>query len=191
MSEFFLIDGYNLLYALGMLDRQVKKSALEKARQQLLDFLKDAFGDDASCVTIVFDAKHAPGRVPHQQTYHGIHILFAAGQHSADDLIETMIQEHDQPDCLVVVSNDSRLQQAARRCGAAACKHTDLLDLFDKRARGGKPKTTPAPDDKQTGQLSEKEKEHWMKEFGGLETDPELKEFFDMDRFDDEPPAPL
>jgi len=32
--------------------------------------------------------------------------------------------------------------------------------------------------------MSPEELKHWHDEFAGLETDPELKEFFDLDRFD-------
>ena len=53
---FYLIDGYNLLHALGMVRRQLEPAGLERARRALLEFLKKAHGEEASAVTVVFDA---------------------------------------------------------------------------------------------------------------------------------------
>ena len=53
----YLIDGYNLLHALGRLQT---RTGLEKARLRLLSRLHTAFGNESVHVTVVFDAAHPP-----------------------------------------------------------------------------------------------------------------------------------
>jgi predicted RNA-binding protein with PIN domain len=183
MATSIVIDGYNLIHALGLLDRQRGGKVLEQARARLLVFLRKSFAADAN-VTIVFDARHAPPRVPRQQAYQGLHIQFAAGSESADDRIEHMIDEEPEPRKLIIVSNDHRLQQAAQRRGAQGWDHAQLLDFFEQRT--AETPNRPASDEKQSGPLSPAEKAHWLHEFEALEADPELREFFEMDRFDEE-----
>ena len=60
MHDSYLIDGYNLIHALGMIRKLMGPGGLEESRNTLLAFLAKAFGENASRVTIVFDAQHAP-----------------------------------------------------------------------------------------------------------------------------------
>ena len=180
MPDSYIIDGYNLIHALGMIQNKMDRGGLEQSRRQLLDFLAKGFGADTPRVTVVFDAKQAPRGVPRQQQDRGLHIHFAPKNQSADDWIEKLIDEATQPRALVVVSNDMRLQSAAERSGGRAWSHDALLDFMEKRAQTDAAPTPP----ERSADMSEQEKAQWLKEFGPLERDPELKEFFDLDRFD-------
>jgi uncharacterized protein len=182
MPASYLIDGYNLIHALGMIHKQAGPGGLETARSRLLDFLAEGLGPDARNCTIVFDAKQAPRGVSRSWEYHGLAIRFAPKSQSADDLIETLIDEAAEPRTLVVVSNDGRLQHAAKRCGAGAWSHEALLDFLEARHVEPRP-SMEAPQEK-TEHLSAEEKAGWLKEFGALENDPEFKEFFDLDKFE-------
>lgn len=178
MADSYLIDGYNLIHALGMIQREPVAGALEQARQRLLEFLAHAF-DAQTMVTIVFDARHCPPHAPHRQIHQGLHIEFAR---DADDRIEERIEQSACPAELVVISNDMRLQEAARRKGGRGWSHEELLDFLDRRsARPATPADSPP---RQSGPLSAEEMKRWMAEFGHLQNDPELKEFFDLDRFE-------
>jgi predicted RNA-binding protein with PIN domain len=179
MPDSYLIDGYNLIHALGMIRRDLPPGGLEESRRRLMAFLAQALGPDAS-VTIVFDAQHAPGNLPRTQTREGLHVEFAPAGQSADDRIETLIEEAANPPTLVVISNDMRLQDAARQRGARTWSHEDLLDFLDKRHP---PKPSGAAPEKMD-HMSTQELSRWMLEFGHLQNDPELKEFFDLDRFE-------
>ena len=181
MADSYLIDGYNLIHALGMIQRQLKAGGLEDSRRWLLDYLAEAFGDDSPRVTIVFDAKHGPRGISREQEHRGLHIQFAAKTESADDRIETLIEQEAAPKSLIVISNDMRLQSAAKRRSARAWSHEALLDFLEKRQDGVK--TKPAATEKSKG-VSPDEMKRWLKEFETLEDDPELKEFFDHDRFE-------
>lgn len=182
MRDTFVIDGYNLIHALGMIQKNMAAGGLETSRRALLDFLATAFGDDAANVTVVFDAKQAPRGMARMQKYRGLHVHFAPKGQSADDWIETLIENEKQPEFLVVVSNDSRLQNAARQRGAQASSDQTLLDFLERRTPAAND-STPAGDDRGKP-LTPEETNEWLKEFKSLEDDPELKEFFDLDRFD-------
>src|SRR5690242_13106530 len=111
-----LIDGYNLLYALGWVrGRRGGPAALEKARRHLLGLLSGAYGAEAATVTVVFDAAKAPAGVADSEIYQGVHVRYAVRHEQADDLIEEVIRQDSAPRQLTVVSDDHRLQRAARR----------------------------------------------------------------------------
>ena len=182
MPDTFLIDGYNLIHALGMIQNQLGPGGLEASRHTLLEFLVQGFADDAGCVTIVFDARQSPRGVARVQSYHGLSIQFAPKAQSADDVIETLIDEHAEPKKLVVISNDMRLRNAANRRGARAWSHEALLEYFETR----KVAAPKAPDEPRNEEgVSPEEARQWLEEFKDVENDPDLKEFFDHDRFDE------
>ena len=179
MTTTYVIDGYNLMHAMGILTGKVKPLGLERARLQFQEFLVRAFGDHSSQVTVVFDAPRAPPKLAREQTYKGLTILLSAGQQEADDLIEALIAKHSSARHLVVVSSDHRLQTAAQRKGAQSMDCTAFLDFLD-RQHDGQPVASAAEEKKE--QLSEQEINAWLKEFAGLEDEPDLKEAFK--RFD-------
>lgn len=182
MQLSFLIDGYNLLHALGILLGQVKPMGLERARRKLQDFLVAALGDDAGRATVIYDAKGAPAQLGKEQAYQGLTILLAVGQQEADDLIEALLDKHSAPRDLAVVSNDHRLQNAARRKGAKPLTCGEFLDVLDERRRQ---KPRPMPDPEKKERLSAEEIRKWQQEFAGLEDDPDLKEAFKRYDFED------
>jgi predicted RNA-binding protein with PIN domain len=173
----FLIDGYNLLHAMGAVRDPMGPRGLERARGRLLGLLHGCYGSGGNQVTVVFDARGAPPDVPAELEYHGIHIVFAVEHHEADDLIELMIEKESAPNKLTVVSDDQRIQKAARRrhCLVRGC--LDYLEDLDRerRPKHGSPLEAPAKPDG----LSPAEIERWLREFADLEKDPQIKELFD------------
>jgi predicted RNA-binding protein with PIN domain len=171
----YLIDGYNLLHAMGALRGRVGPQGLEKARLRLLGLLQGVFAAQAAEITVVFDAEHAPPGAVEAFDHEGIHVRFAIHQHQADDLIEELIQHASAPRQLRVVSDDHRLQQAAHRrhCTAVGC--LDFLDEL-KKQRGRSRLAAKEPEKSET--LSPAETEHWLHEFAELADDPALKEPF-------------
>lgn len=163
----YLIDGYNLVYALGLAQKRMGPTQLEKARLNLLGLLRGALGDEAAQVTVVFDAASAPPGAREEQDYQGIHVLFAVRDDQADDRIEALIRHHSAPRQLTVVSDDHRLQQAARRRHCVAMRCADFLDLLEKqRRRPAAPAEAAKPE-----VVSAQETERWLREFGDLAGD--------------------
>jgi len=178
---FYLIDGYNLLYAMGVLRKRMGPDGLEKARQNLLGVLHGSFGDESANVTVVFDAARPPPGVPGEAEYHGLHVRFAIGQAAADDLIELLIRKASAPRHLTVVSDDHRLQKAARRrhCVVSGCG--DFLQSLERRRKP--PPARPGEQPAKPSGVSREETQHWLKEFADLADDPALKELQDPPEF--------
>ena len=173
----YLIDGYNLLHALGLLSGKVGPHGLEKARVNLLGRLAGAFGPDAGNVTVVFDASRSPPGADAAGQYQGVRVHYTHHQ-EADDLIEEFIRHDASPRKLTVVSNDRRLKDAARRrqCRVLGC--ADFLDQIDQKRRPGD--TCPPEKSAKPEEISPDEAQHWLREFGDLVDDPKLKDWFDF-----------
>ena len=177
----YLIDGYNLLHAMGVLAGRVAPHGLEKARLALLDRLLALHADDPGRVTVVFDAAKAPPGAEREQDYKGVHVLFALAE-EADDVIEAIIRREPAPRQLTVVSDDRRLKEAARRrqCPALGC-----LDYLEQ---AGRPSPAPSAGDGPTKPqgVSAEEAQRWLKEFADLADDPKLKGWVELEA----PPEP-
>jgi predicted RNA-binding protein with PIN domain len=171
----YLIDGYNLLYAMGVLRGPVGPHGLEKARLGLLGQVRGAHGAGASDVTVVFDASRAPPGADPEAEYQGIQIRYALRQ-EADDLIDELIRHDSAPRGLAVVSDDHRVQQAARRrqCVVLGCEA--YLDHLEK-LRHARPEAPEEGATKPDG-VSGAELERWLREFADLADDPRLNEGF-------------
>ena len=171
----YLIDGYNLLHAMGVLRGRVGPRGLEKARLRLLGLLGGALGDDASQATIIFDAASAPAGAKDSHEFQRIHVRFAVHHEQADDLIEALIRQNSTPKQLAVVSDDRRIQEAARRrhCRAVGC--LDFLEELERTRRRRRPKSDQAPE-KQAP--SRQDMDRWLRAFADLDHEPEMKELF-------------
>jgi len=179
----YLIDGYNLAYAMNLLTPGPQPPhRLELVRKALLLHVSTRHGANAEEVTVVFDAQRGRRSFAHQ-TFHGVRVLFAH-QESADDLIEDILEREKLPRQLTVVSNDRRLQESARRRG---CPALGCLDYLEALARPNLPAPAPAPEPPlKPGADSDADKAHWLKEFGDLDSDPALRDDLDL-RFPERP----
>ena len=168
----YVIDGYNLLFELGLASKRSEPKAFELAREKLLDWLHAARGKDVTDVTVVFDAQHvAPGGRAVLDD-RGLHVCFTIGM-LADDRIMELIRDQANPQNLTVVSSDHRIQTAAKRRG---CKVWDAAEYVDwamarpqapaaPRPKPAKPDSTPS------------DNERWLREFGDIDADADVREF--------------
>jgi uncharacterized protein len=169
----YLIDGYNLLHAAGSLHGRVGPTALRRARLALLELLHRGFGGNSSQLTVVFDAAGHLAGAPVKNNYQGIDVLFAVEQASADELIETLIRQAHAPKRMTVVSSDHRIQQAASRRACIVKGSSELLDDLQRISETRRP--IPLSPAEKPVDLPESEHRHWLREFGGLDSDPNLK----------------
>lgn len=176
----YLIDGYNLLHAMGLLSGKVGPHGLEKARLALLGRLCGDHSDAPDAVTVVFDASRAPPGAVEEEDYNGIHIRYAL-ESDADEVIETLIRREATPRQLTIVSDDHRLQRAGRRrhCPVRGC--LDYLEEMEQRRRN------PAPPEAfvKPERVSGAETQHWLHEFADLVNDPTWREELGPDFRDD------
>jgi predicted RNA-binding protein with PIN domain len=164
----YLIDGYNLLHAMGLLYGKVGPHGLEKARLALLGRLCGAYGDDTGTVTVVFDASRAPPGAVAEENYHGIHVRYALDG-EADEVIENLIQHEATPRQLTVVSDDHRVQQAGRRRRCLVLGCLDYLEEMERRRR----RKLARPQTAKPEGVSAEEAQHWLREFADLADGPD------------------
>jgi len=159
-----IIDGYNLLSAVGITGRGLGPGGLERSRLALLNFLAASLRpDQLARTTVVFDAREAPPGLPRVVAHRGITVRFAAGFEDADSLIEELIRADSAPRRLTVVSSDHRLQRAARRRKARAVD-SDLwyAEIVRQRRR-----SMPTPSARPAVPLLEEDVSYWVRQFGG------------------------
>ena len=165
-----LIDGYNLIHAVGVGGRIAGRGGLERARAALLSALAELLpGEEAARTVVVFDAENPPPGLPRTLVAQGITVHFAADHEDADALLEELIARHSAPRSLTVVSSDHRLQRAARRRKARAVDSEAWYDeQLRKRQERGRVLVTPA---KRPEESPADETEYWLRQFGATTGD--------------------
>ncbi len=167
-----LIDGYNLLYAMGRLTARDGKKALEGARRWLLLQVTSGHtgGED---VTVVFDGSAAPPGAPAVEEHDRIHFKFAHGQ-TADDLIEDIIHDESSPRSLTVVSDDHRIKHAARRRG---CQVMGCLDYYERLQQPAEAPPTPVAEVPAKPERSTPEEtQRWLEAFRDVPDDASFRD---------------
>src|SRR5262245_19417932 len=158
MPQRYLIDGDNLLHALG-LPKRLGPGGLQRARQHLLAFIRRRC-PAAEC-TVVFDGTQASP--PSDEN--GVSVLFAKGE--ADDLIREFVMRDSAPKGLCVVSSDRALQSAAKRRHAQVMSVEAFLDVRPKeRSAVALPPEKPPID---------VDLEQWLQVFEDIDSDPVLR----------------
>ena len=157
-----LIDGYNLLHASGIFGGVRGAGGFEASRRALLDEIARLLGPARSGVTVIFDAADAPPGLPARYAHDGINVWFAREHGSADALIEELIERHDAPTALTVVSADNRVMAAARRRRAKPVASSEWLAEIRLAARAAAARSDTKPPEPQT----DAEVDRWLKEFG-------------------------
>ena len=156
----FLVDGYNLLHALGLAERSPGRGVWQRAGTRLLDWLADGHaGKPEADVLVVFDAQAAPGRGS-EAAHRGVRVVFARGG-TADDWIEEMVGRERVPARLTVVSNDNRIALAARRRGCPAWSCQEYTDYLLVPTR---PRPEPAAGDEKPTAVGDADE--WLRIFG-------------------------
>jgi hypothetical protein len=141
----FLIDGYNLMHAVGLANRAMPDKQFERARTKLLDWLADSLGARADVLRVIFDAREAPAASA-ESTHRGVKVLFAY-RRTADDLLEDLIADELRPETLAVVSNDSRVREAGRRARSGVYSCEEFIDwLLENKPSSPVPEQNSAPD---------------------------------------------
>ncbi len=162
-----LIDGYNLLSAVGILGRGVGPGSLQRARLALLNFLAESLDPkEVSRTTVVFDAADPPPGLPRTVDHRGLSVRFASQYEDADALIEELIRADSAPRRLTVVSSDHRLQRAARRRKARAVD-SDVWYGEIVRGREQRRRSTVNHPERPAVPLLEEDVDYWIRQFGG------------------------
>lgn len=125
----FLIDGYNVLYALA----EIPTGTLEQKRSAVLKTIEGHALLAKNAMTVVFDSRQGPG----DSTMSGaLKVVYTAGE-TADDWIGKRVREVPNPRIMVVVSNDKGIHQLVHGTGAKVMTVDEFL------SRGRLPRAQP------------------------------------------------
>jgi predicted RNA-binding protein with PIN domain len=154
----FLIDGYNLLWAVHKLGDDSESITDVQMCKIVSGYLKQT-GESGE---IVFDGIGPPDKSGFDNM-ENLEVFFTGLGVDADSVIENKIRANTAPRRLTVVSSDRRVRDAARARKAVAVKSDRFFEQVGKQLR--KKTRNVEPQAKQQG-LSEGETEQWLKFFG-------------------------
>lgn len=139
MALHFLLDGYNLIYAM----KEIPQGSWQEKRASLLAALNARRPQGKNAMTVVFDSREGTGRA---EKVGGIPVLYTSGE-TADDKIIAMVRSSANPRVMVVVSNDKGIRHLLKTTGARFMSADEFLKKTE-RARpaapsGGEPVEDP------------------------------------------------
>ena len=118
----WLIDGYNLMYAMGAISGKDRPGNLSQQAPGLSEQAgRCSRGPAGPGDHRRLRRQFAPSDFPLESEYRGLSLIFALGDESADARIEHLIAHHPSPKSLTVVSTDHRIRRA--RPGAGPRDH--------------------------------------------------------------------
>ncbi len=153
----FLIDGYNLLWAIHKLDDESQSLTDVQMCRIVSGYLKQT-GESGE---IVFDGIGPPDKSGFDNM-ENLEVFFTGADVDADSVIENKIRANTAPRRLTVVSSDRRVRDAARARKAIALKSEKFFEQVKRQLRKKTFKIEPQA--KHVG-LSEGETEQWLKFF--------------------------
>lgn len=146
---FLIIDGYNLMHAMGLGRSSYGPGDLERSRNQLIQQVNSALDHSvAADSVIVFDSSQTGHRGPPQNGQTPLHVMYSRDGRDADAEIELMLGCHSSPKQVLIISSDHRLHKAARRRKARCMDSEDFCSQLEpsrnrsknRRLPGGAPK---------------------------------------------------
>ncbi len=125
-----LIDGYNVLGAMGLPPSQVVGSG-DVYRDQFVARLS-LYAQTIHCpITVIFDAWRRPG-VARQISHHsGVTVLFSSQGERADQVIQRLIRKYGKD--TAVVSSDLEIINVARTFGAFVLRSQEFLKRIQEK----------------------------------------------------------
>lgn len=166
-----LVDGYNLMYAIGAIQHgDTRPNALQLGRDRLLSQLSEGLPlEQRRLVWVVFDSEVAPKDLPDHWTRQGMQIAFSRGWISADEMLQAIIAAHHSPKQLVVLSSDHAVQRRAIARGAMAfdSEHWEraVASMVDASA-SSRVKSPIQDQELRPEHVSEEDRKDWLRRFG-------------------------
>ena len=137
----WLIDGYNVIRRDPEL-RGRESESLEAGRRALVHHLARAHREPRDEFTVVFDGARVSGSSPSEGQ---IRVIFSRPPMTADDELIRLARQWKSG--AIVVSSDRKIQDAARRAGAAALSADQFLEGLEHP--GGQPLDEADPPSKE------------------------------------------
>jgi predicted RNA-binding protein with PIN domain len=151
-----LIDGNNLLHASDVFPHGGDRSPAA-AQHALVAALSAAWSaSERKSAIIVFDGSGGVSSTSSD----GPQIYFPRRRQDADEVLEELLQAEREPQRLLVVSSDHRIQRAARQAGAKYLDSEDYWQRLRRVVASPSEETVEKPESP-----SEAEVQKWLKSF--------------------------
>jgi len=130
-KRYFLVDGYNIIFAWQELS-MLAKDNIEGARGRLLDMMCNYQALKQCCLIVVFDAYRVEGHKTEYFDYHNIHVVFTKEAETADQYIERFAHENGRKYQVTVATSDGLEQIIIRGQGCDLVSAKDLEEEIRK-----------------------------------------------------------
>ncbi len=124
-EEYFLVDGYNIIFAWEEL-KELAEFNIDSARGRLLDIMCNYQGIRGVHLIVVFDAYRVQQRREEVLDYHNIHVVFTKEAETADQYIEKFAHEHAREYRVTVATSDGLEQIIIRGQGCRLISAREL-----------------------------------------------------------------
>lgn len=104
-KSYFLVDGYNIIFAWQEL-KELAEVNIDSARGKLLDILCNYQATKGCDLIAVFDAYRVKGHDTEVLDYHNIHVVYTKEAETADRYIEKFAHEHGRKYDVTVATSD-------------------------------------------------------------------------------------
>lgn len=105
-EEFFLVDGYNIIFAWEDL-RSLAEINIDSARDKLMDICCNFQGFHGATLILVYDAYKVKGNPGSVQKYHNIYVVYTKEAETADQYIEKTVHEIGRKHRVTVATSDA------------------------------------------------------------------------------------
>lgn len=127
----YLIDGYNLLFAL-----ELEPHPIEYSREALIEVLIEDLNKLHMRATILFDSGTTHlGSIPHLHDRNGIEVVFSPHGMCADRYILELIEGTKNPKDVVVVTDDAELRASSQALHAKSLMCEPFLQKMRHKNR--------------------------------------------------------
>lgn len=160
------------MYSIGYAQAgDTRPKALESGRNRLIELLAEHLGPVANQTCIVFDAGDvAPKGLPKFYPQRSIYLLFSSDYLSADECIQEILQAHNTPKQLVLISSDHSVQRKGAARGATIRDSEQWKQAIELLTDRTLKKNQPAEDAlepfRQNPTVSASDIEEWLRKFG-------------------------
>ncbi len=133
-EEYFLVDGYNMIFAWQEL-KELAEQNIDSARDRLLDIMCNYQGIRGCHLIVVFDAYRVQNHRTEILDYHNIHVVFTREAETADQYIEKFAHEHGKKYQVTVATSDGLEQIIIRGQGCALISARELQEEISRQQR--------------------------------------------------------
>lgn len=133
-EEYFLVDGYNMIFAWQEL-KELAEHNIDSARDRLLDIMCNYQGIRGCHLIVVFDAYRVQNHRTEILDYHNIHVVFTKEAETADQYIEKFAHEHGKRYQVTVATSDGLEQIIIRGQGCALISARELQEEIGRQRR--------------------------------------------------------